>query len=77
MAGEVLSKQQRTLWKRAEQRGGLNSMTDSELVEWIAACRLLIDYADRGPKKAAKARWMWADRLADAQDALAQRHGSD
>ncbi len=73
MAAELLSKQQRTLWKRAEQAGGLNSMTVDELNEWIRACRILADHADGGPKKAAKARRMWMNRLREAEGALAAR----
>lgn len=71
MAGEILTAEQQTLWKRADQRGGLNSMTDRELQVWAAACRKLADRADRGPKKAAKARRMWMIKLREADEALA------
>ncbi len=77
MADELLSKQQRALWKRTEQPDGLNSMSVDELIEWVRACRLLADYADRGPKKAAKARRMWMNRLREAEGALlARQQGS-
>src|SRR4051794_35212367 len=36
MAGDGLTKEQLKLWKRADQRGGLNSMTDDELRVWAA-----------------------------------------
>ena len=73
MAGERLTAEERKLWKRAEQRGGLNSMTDTELDLWAGACRALIDHADGGPKKAAKARQMWADKLREVEELVEQR----
>jgi hypothetical protein len=73
MAGDLLTKQQRTLWKRAEQRGGVASMTDEELREWARACQTLMVHADTGPAKAAKARRLWRQRLSDAEAVLSER----
>ena len=73
MAGELLTKEQRALWKRAEQRGGVESMTEHELREWADACRTLAAHAGSGPAKSAKARRLWRQRLASAEAALAER----
>jgi hypothetical protein len=73
MAGQLLTKQQRALWKRAEQRGGVASMTDDELCEWAHACRKLTAAADTGPAKSAKARRLWRERLVEAEAILADR----
>jgi hypothetical protein len=73
MAGEMLTKEQRVLWKRSEQRGGVESMTDDELREWAQACRKLAEHADAGPAKSAKARRLWRQRLAEAEATLAER----
>ena len=74
MAGDLLTKQQRVLWKRAEQHGGVRSMTDDELREWGHACRTLAAHADTGPARSAKARRLWRQRLAEADATLAERH---
>jgi hypothetical protein len=73
MTGELLTKEQRALWKHAEQRGGVNSMTEDELREWADACRTLAAHADSGPAKSAKARRLWRQRLARAEATLAER----
>jgi hypothetical protein len=76
MAGELLTRHQRVLWKRSEQPGGVAAMTDDELREWADACRTLAAHADTGPAKSAKARRLWRQRLAKAEATLAGRRAS-
>jgi hypothetical protein len=73
MAGELLTKEERALWKRAEQRGGVKSMTEDELRAWAHACRTLAAHADASPAKSAKARRLWRQRLTQAEATLAER----
>jgi len=73
MAGEYLSRSQQRLWRRLDHGERLTALSEDELRDWIAALRTLASHADRGPKKAAKARRMWRQRLDAAQAELARR----
>jgi hypothetical protein len=73
MAGEVLTRSQRKLWKRLDAGERLDNIADHELSDWIAACRTLIASADRGPAPAAKSRRLWQSRLRGAESELGRR----
>jgi hypothetical protein len=72
MAGAVLTKSQRKLWKRLDGGERLDALTGDELADWLAACRRLAGLADSAPV-AAKARRMWQRRLREAQQELDRR----
>jgi hypothetical protein len=71
IAGELLSRRQRALWKRYEQPGGLEGFTDAELADWIRACRRLADSSDRDG--ASKARRLWHGRAREGEAELGRR----
>jgi hypothetical protein len=73
VAGEVLSKTQRKLWKRLDAGERLDKLSDDELRDWIVACGKLVAHADRSPARAAKSRRMWQGRLRDAEAAMDRR----
>jgi hypothetical protein len=73
MAGDLLTTQQRLLWKMYDQQGGVGFMSDVQLVDWAAACRVLMDDAGWKPGPAERARALWGRRLAEAEEALAGR----
>jgi hypothetical protein len=73
MAGELLTPQQRVLWKLYDQHGGVRFMSDSQLADWALACRTLMDNAGTRPLAAKKARALWRKRLVEAEAALAER----
>jgi len=73
MAGEVLTKPQRKLWKRLESGERLGALTDDELRDWTAACRKSVSFAADGPAPAAEARRAWQSRLREAESELARR----
>jgi hypothetical protein len=76
MAGERLTPQQRVLWKMYDQQGGVHFMSEEELAEWAAACRIVMESAGSTPKPAKKAQALWRERLAEAEAALADRRPS-
>jgi hypothetical protein len=73
MAGEVLTKRHSKLWKRLDAGERLDKLTDDEQSDWIAACRTLIAFADKGPAPAAKSRRLWQGRLREAGSELGRR----
>lgn len=70
VADELLTSQQRVLWKLYDQEGGTGFMDAEQLAQWAAACRVLADAA--GPKAPA-ARSLWRERMLEAELALADR----
>jgi len=66
MAADLLSEQQRVLWKLYDQHGGVGFMADDELAEWAGACRTLMEASAGQAEPAKQARALWALRLAEA-----------
>jgi hypothetical protein len=73
MAPDLLSEQQRVLWKLYDQHGGAGFMTDDELQDWVDACRTLMDSSVGRAAPARQARALWGLRLAEAQAEQDQR----
>jgi len=71
MAGESLTSAQRILWKRFDQHGDAAFMSQEELRDWARACRTLMELADAPPRRAPKASKLWRQRLAEAEELLA------
>lgn len=69
-----LSEQQRKLWRRAERRGGLASMSVAELDDWLRACDLMERNSDA--HGASKARRLWNTRRREVEAELTHRGDS-
>jgi hypothetical protein len=72
MTGELLTEDQRILWKRFEEHGDLAFMDDAELREWALVCDKLLSEAGPSPRMA-PARELWQGRLDAALLALPAR----
>jgi hypothetical protein len=76
MAADLLTEQQRVLWKLYDQHGGVGFMADDELEDWAGACRTLMDSSGSRAAPAQQARALWGLRLAEAQAEQDQRRAA-